>query len=31
MTENWMGKKIKYSDEVKGIVMNNYNDKKMVG
>jgi len=28
MTENWMGKKITYSDEVNGIVMNNYNDKK---
>ena len=28
MTENWMGKKITYNDEVKGIVMNNYNDKK---
>ena len=28
MTENWMGKKITYSDEVKGVVMNNYNDKK---
>ena len=27
MTENWMGKKITYSDEVNGIVMNNYNDK----
>ena len=28
MSENWMGKKIKYNDEVNGIVMNNYNDKK---
>lgn len=28
MSENWMGKKITYSDEVKGIVMNNYNHKK---
>ena len=28
MTENWMGKKITYEEEVKGVVMNNYNDKK---
>jgi translation initiation factor 5B len=28
MTENWMGKKITYSDEVIGTIMNNYNDKK---
>lgn len=28
MTENWMGKKIKYCDEVNSVVMNNYNDKK---